>query len=288
MYDEAGRSRAYFSLEVSGDDRLQRSSAVPHQDQMDGLNRRDDMPLREEAELDVDAMLSSLDLQLVRRYMDQRHWHEESEAARAADRVEPGLKLENVAAHSWHVADATMLLAPNFPEVDQRRAVELAVVHDKLELLTGDFDPVGPDGQGTSSHAFDPKAQAEKTEVELRALDHYLARLREPARNRQRALLLETIRGETAEARLVKAVDKLQALSFVLAKKAGNMTDEHLCFSLRYSFKAVEYFPKVAVHHAVLVIRLLTLVAGHRRVTLAELLRNLPPQIRPLTASAEA
>ena len=130
-----------------------------------------DLPLREDAEQDVDAMLSSLDLQLIRRYMDQCHWHEESKAARAADRAEPGLKLENVAAHSWHVADATMLLAPNFPEIDQRHAVELAIVHDKLELLTGDFNPVGLDGQGTSSHAFDAVAQAEKTEIELKALD---------------------------------------------------------------------------------------------------------------------
>ncbi len=244
------------------------------------------LPLREDAEQDVDAMLCSLDLQLIRRYMDQRHWHGESEAARAADRAEPGLKLENVAAHSWHVADATMLLAPNFPEIDQRHAVELAIVHDKLELLTGDFNPVGPDGQGTSSHAFDADAQAEKTEIELRALDEYLARLRKPTRDQQRELILETIRGETAEARLVKAVDKLQALSFVLVKKAGDMTDEHLSFSLRYSFKAVKYFPKMAMHHTALATRLLKLVANHRRITVADLLSSLPDAVGPLAASA--
>ena len=136
------------------------------------------LPRPEDAEQDVDAMLASLSLQMVRRYMNQHHWYAESAAAEAADRAEPGLKLENVAAHSWHVADAVMLLAPLFPEVDQRHAVELAIVHDKLELLTGDLDPVGPDGQGTTSHAFDPNARAEKTRLELRALDQYLIRLR--------------------------------------------------------------------------------------------------------------
>ncbi|QYE37232.1 HD domain-containing protein (plasmid) [Polymorphobacter sp. PAMC 29334] len=225
------------------------------------------LPLLADAEQDVDALLSSINLQLIRRYMDQRHWKEESAAARAADRAEPGLKLENVAAHSWHVADAVMLLAPLFPDVDQSHAVELAIVHDKLELLTGDFDPVGPDGQGTTSHAFDPCARAEKTRLELQALEKYLARLRGRARELQRQLLLETIQGESAEARLVKAVDKLQALAFVVAKKAGNMTDEHLSFSLRYSFKAVEYFPGIANHYAALVKRLMIAVADRRNIS---------------------
>lgn len=247
----------------------------------------DDLPHWEDAEQDIDAMLCSLNLQLIRRYMNQRHWGEESEAAHAADRAEPGLKLENVAAHSWHVADATMLLAPNFPEVDQRHAIQLAIVHDKLELLTGDFNPVGTDGQGTYSHAFDSRAQAEKTQIELRALTKYLNILREPVRNQQRALILETIQGETTEARLVKAVDKLQALSFVLTKKAGNMTDDHLLFSLRYSFKAVEYFPKMARHHSALVNRLLNLVARHRNVTFVDLLSKLPAAAGPFAISAE-
>ena len=109
-----------------------------------------DLPTMDEAERDIDVMVASLGLQSIRRYMNQHHWYEESRLARAADEAEPGLKLENVAAHSWHVADAVLLLAPIFPEIGARRALELAILHDKLELLTGDFDPVGPAGDGSN------------------------------------------------------------------------------------------------------------------------------------------
>lgn len=245
-------------------------------------NEHRDLPSWDDAARDVEAMLTSLGLQSIRRYIGQHHWDKESQSALEADRAEPGLKLENVAAHSWHVADATMLLAPVFPEIDPQRALELAIVHDKLELFTGDFDPVGSDGQGTYSHAFNRRAQAHKTSLELAALERYVSQLRGGARERQHALILETINARSAEALFVKAVDKLQALSFVLVKKAGKMTDEHLAFSLRYSAKAIDYFPQLRVHHAVLCTRLLEGIASARNVDLDEVLEAVPPALRAL------
>lgn len=243
---------------------------------------RNPLPRQEDAERDVDAMIEALGLQNIRRYMDQKHWAAESELARAADKMEPGLKLENVAAHSWHVADSIMLLAPHFPNVNAHHALELAVLHDKLELITGDFDPVGPDGQGATSHAFNTEAQADKVRAELAALECYLANLRQQVRERQRLLMLETIYVRSREARLVMAVDKLQALAFVLVKKNGAMTDEHLAFSLRYFARVVEYFPGLAVHYRVLIRRLLETIAAHRGVTPHQVVGNLPAAVRPL------
>ncbi|MFT8245555.1 HD domain-containing protein [Roseomonas sp. BN140053] len=246
------------------------------------------LPHRHDAVKDIDAMVAALGLQGIRRYMDQKHWARESELARAADKLEPGLKLENVAAHSWHVADAIMLLASHFPSVDIPHALELAILHDKLELITGDYDPVGPDGQGTGSHAFDPTAQAGKVSAELVALECYLSNLREPIREWQRSLILEIIQGASPEARLVKAVDKLQALTFVLAKKHGTMTNEHLVFSLRYSAKVVEHFPDLAVHFGVLVDRLLETTAAHRGVSPEQISAELSVPLRALVAAAHA
>ena len=60
------------------------------------------LPTIEDAETDIAAMILALGLQSIRRYMDQKHWTAESTLARAADLAEPGLKLEIVAAHSWH------------------------------------------------------------------------------------------------------------------------------------------------------------------------------------------
>ena len=247
-----------------------------------------DLPTMDEAERDIDVMVASLGLQSIRRYMNQHHWQEESRLARAADEVEPGLKLENVAAHSWHVADSVLLLAPIFPEVGTRRALELAILHDKLELLTGDFDPVGPAGDGSNAHIFDSRAGEAKISLELAALDDYVAQLRAPIRASHRELLLDAIYMRSPEAKFVKAVDKLQALAFVLEKKGGAMTDEHLLFSLRYSVKAVDYFPKIVMHHRVLVRRLIRKIADYRRVPIAAIIAALPEPVRPVAASVEA
>ena len=169
--------------------------------------------------------------------------------------------------------------------MNAHRALELAVLHDKLELITGDFDPVGADGQGRTSHGINPEAQADKVRAELAGLECYLARLRQPVRERQRLLMLDTIYVRSPEARLVMAVDKLQALTFVLVKKDGAMTDEHLAFSLRYFARVVEYFPGLAVHYRVLIRRLLETIAAYRGVTPDKVVSKLPPAVRPLAAA---
>src|ERR1019366_7084798 len=220
------------------------------------------LPSTADAAADIDALLASFELQLVRRYFHQVHWAMESREACFADRAEPGLKLENVAAHSWHVADATIMIAPHFPFLDAGKAATLAVLHDKLEMFTGDFDPVGFDGRGTYSHAFHPDKQNRKTEAEVSALMVYLLKLRESIRSSQREIFLDIIHGRTIEALFVKSIDKLQALAYVYKKKAGNITDEHLALSIRYSRKAIEYFPEIQNHYTVMLDRLLDLVGG--------------------------
>lgn len=216
---------------------------------------------------DLRAILAAFELQRVRRYFRQHHWTEESAAAEAADRLEPGLKLENVAAHSWHVADCALLLSPHFPELDPGKAAILAILHDKLEMITGDFDPVGPGGRGLDSHAFDTSAAERKAEAEARAVEIYLSTLAPAPRSGQLPLLQELVAGTTAEARFIKAVDKLQALAFVLKKKDGVMSDEHLAFTLKYSMKALHYWPRLANHYWTLVAAMLGRVAAQRSTT---------------------
>src|SRR5262249_53557932 len=130
-----------------------------------------------EINADIDAILDGFHLQEVRRYFHQVYWLEESETAARADAIERGLKLENVAAHSWHVADTVLLLADRFEEINSDRALRLALLHDKLEMYTGDFDPVGTDGKGDDTHAFNTEARARKVEIERAALIRYLDRL---------------------------------------------------------------------------------------------------------------
>jgi 5'-deoxynucleotidase YfbR-like HD superfamily hydrolase len=213
---------------------------------------------------DIDAILMAFKLQSVRRYYGQVHWSDETLSARHADSAEPDLKLENVAAHSWHVADAAMILAPHFADLDATRCLSLAILHDKLEMFTGDFDPVGRDGQGMTSHAFDGSARRKKLRQEYHALGEYLQTLRPSIRTVQEQLIKDALGAQSQEARFVRAVDKLQALAFVIAKKAGVMSDEHLIFTLRYSRKSVEYFPRLRIHYALMLEKLLDSVASQR------------------------
>jgi len=227
-------------------------------------HRRHPIFTSDEVSADVDALVDAFKLQAIRRFYWQQYWSEESQEAKRADGIEQGLKLENVAAHSWHVADAVMVLVGHFPDLPLSHCVALAVLHDKLEIYTGDYDPVGFDGMGTSTHAFNPCAQLSKTSAEKIALEQYLASLRPGLRIEQRRLLEEIIEGETCAAKFVKAVDKLQALAFVYVKKDGRMSDEHIDFTIRYSRKVVQYFPPLHSHYTELLSRVLNNVAKNR------------------------
>lgn len=233
----------------------------------------------EEVSADIDAIQEGFSLQRIRRFYRQRHWAPESAEADFADRAEPGLKLENVAAHSWHVADAAHLLAGHFPELDVSRVVLLAVIHDKLEIYTGDYDPVGAEGNGAGTHAFDEAARLGKQSAERDAAERYLSKLRPAVREWQRLLLEEAIEGTSPEAHFVKAIDKLQALAYVLEKKRGRLDDAHLAFTLMYSRKALVEFPRIRFHYAELLGRFLDGVAMARGVTRVDLDRQVFGQL---------
>lgn len=199
--------------------------------------------------IDISGILLGLKMQSIRRYYKQRFWEKESIEAEHADRIENGVKLENVAAHSWHVADIALLLLNHFPSLNRERCLALAIIHDKLEIFTGDVNPVGKDGQGNRTHAFNPSAQLAKAEQEKIALKQYLSKLNRKSARDQEILITEIINGNSEEARFIKAVDKLQALAFVYLKKQGNLTKTHLTFTLRYSAKCAEYFPGLRQHY---------------------------------------
>ncbi len=224
-------------------------------------------------------MLWSAQLHLVRRFFHQRFWEEETLAARFADRIEPGFKLESVSAHSWHVADTALLLLSRFPSLNRLRCLELALLHDKLEIITGDRSPVGRDGTGSKTHAFSEAARRLKDSDELRAAELYLDRLRPGAQAEQRAILAEAIEGITPEARFVKAVDKLQAFAFVLLKKDGDLKDRHILFTLRYVAKIREYYAGLTPHHDYLKGLFLESIASRRGCAVSDLERSLFPQL---------
>jgi 5'-deoxynucleotidase YfbR-like HD superfamily hydrolase len=206
----------------------------------------------EEVERDVRVLLWSSDLALVRRFHRQPFWRVDGARATLATWVEGGIPLENVAEHSWKVADACLLLAPRFSELELDRVALLAVLHDKMERLTGDQSPIDRTGTGETTHAFGQEPAAAKKRFELEAVARYGAMLSPSAWRVQRSLLKEVLARASAEARFVYAVDKLQALTFMHLKRRRQLHPIDWAFTVRYSRKAVDVYPELAPYFELL------------------------------------
>ena len=105
---------------------------------------------------------------------------------------------ETVAAHSWRLSVLALLVAPEFPEIDGNKLIRMCLIHDFGEAITGDI----PSFLKTKDH--------EKTEDN--AVQTLLGTLPEPQRGQLSALFSEMDALESQEARIYKALDKLEAV----------------------------------------------------------------------------
>lgn len=105
---------------------------------------------------------------------------------------------ESVTEHSWHVLFLVWSLGRQISDLDLTRALEMALIHDLAEVRMGDLP-------STAKRYF---ADGAKAEAERSALAEILAPLPEQTQD----LFAEYQAGETREARLVKACDKLQLM----------------------------------------------------------------------------
>ena len=105
---------------------------------------------------------------------------------------------ETVAAHSWRLGVLAKLVAPEIPGVDADKLLRMCLVHDFGEAITGDIP------------SFLKTEANEETETD--AIGALLDRLPEPQRGMFKALFAEMDAMETVEARLYKALDKMEAV----------------------------------------------------------------------------
>ena len=105
---------------------------------------------------------------------------------------------ETVAAHSWRLAVFALLVAPEIPEIDGEKLVRMCLVHDFGEAITGDIP------------SFLKTKENEKTEEN--AVEKLVSNLPEPQRGELAALFEEMDAMQTPEARLYKALDKMEAV----------------------------------------------------------------------------
>jgi len=112
-----------------------------------------------------------------------------------------GLRRENTAEHSWHVAMLAVVLADQAPEdVDLARVVLLLLVHDVVEIDAGD------------TGIYDDAGSGSKEERERVAADRLFGLLPEDVGVLLRDAWEEYERGDTPEARFARAFDRIAPL----------------------------------------------------------------------------
>ena len=105
---------------------------------------------------------------------------------------------ESVAEHSWRVALMALFLRDEFPQVDMDKVIHMCLIHDLGECFTGDIP------------CFQKTAADEKHEDD--ALLKWVASLPAPYCDDMATLYAEMGDLETTEAKLYKALDKLEAV----------------------------------------------------------------------------
>ena len=105
---------------------------------------------------------------------------------------------ESVAEHSWRISLMAMLLTPEFPEVDMNKVIRMCLIHDLGEAFTGDIP------------TFEKTANHEKREEDCLAA--WVQTMPEAQRQEFAALYAEMEARQTPEAKVYKAMDRLEAV----------------------------------------------------------------------------
>lgn len=105
---------------------------------------------------------------------------------------------ESVAEHSWRIALMALFMQDEFPELDINKVIRMCLIHDLGECFTGDIP------------TFLKSASDEKKEDT--ALFSWVASLPAPYNTELAALYTEMGALQTDEAKLYKALDKLEAV----------------------------------------------------------------------------
>jgi putative hydrolase of HD superfamily len=128
---------------------------------------------------------------------------------------------ESVAEHTWRLCLMALALHPWFPHVDFARLIRICIVHDLGEAIGGDVPAPEQALRGVS-----------KSADERRDLLALLAPLPAAQRDEITALWDEYEAAETPEARLAKALDKLETI--LQHTQGQNPADFDYRFNLGY------------------------------------------------------
>ena len=126
-----------------------------------------------------------------------------------------GMRKENDAEHSWHLAVMAILLSGYANEdIDVLKTVAMVLIHDLVEIDAGD------------TYAYDSEGNKTKQEREIKAADRIFNILPEDQAKKMRALWDEFEKRETPEAKFAAALDRTQPV-MLTNKQGGKSWLEH-------------------------------------------------------------
>lgn len=138
---------------------------------------------------------------------------------------------ESVAEHTWRLCLMAIVLHDRFPEVDIARLLKICVIHDLGEALHGDIPAPA-------------QIESGKAENERRDLLELLSPLPERLRTELTALWDEYEAASSPEAKVAKALDKLETI--LQHNQGANPADFDYRFNLDYGRRYTAAVPALA------------------------------------------
>ncbi|MBR5751692.1 MAG: HD domain-containing protein [Clostridia bacterium] len=138
-------------------------------------------------------------------------------------------RTESVAEHSWRLSLMAFLLQSEFPQADMGRVMRMCLIHDLGECFTGDIP------------TFVKTDRDRETEDSL--LGKWVAGLPKEVSAEMRSLYAEMDAQKTTEARICKALDKLEALIQHNESPIGTWSENEYELNRTYAFDAAAFSP---------------------------------------------
>ena len=136
-------------------------------------------------------------------------------------------RTESVAEHSWRMSLMASLLRHEFPDLDMDKVVNMCLIHDLGECFTGDIPTF-------------VKTDADRA-AEDELLDQWVKSLPDELSADIAALYDEMNAQETAEAKVYKALDKLEALIQHNESPLSTWSENEYELNKTYAFDAVSF-----------------------------------------------
>ncbi|HHW68461.1 MAG TPA: HD domain-containing protein [Epulopiscium sp.] len=136
-------------------------------------------------------------------------------------------RIESVAEHSWRISLMAFLLRNEFPNVNISKVVDMCLIHDLGECFTGDIPTF--------------KKTDKDRDMENTLLYEWVKSLPEDISKDMQLLYAEMDEQKTIEAKLYKALDKLEALIQHNEAPLTTWTENEYELNKEYAFDSVAF-----------------------------------------------